>query len=342
MTYANRERLSRDARIWSSPVPWRVPTARPHMIRRLWHVVGSAPGVAVALGASLVLPSCAAAAEPAATAVPQVVVVRAVNACFSSTVYTTGFVVARQEAVVNLDAPGFSVVEVLGNEGDRVRSAEVLARLARQSGDGPDPAPAQAGTSATLKAPAAGTITKSTAMVGAVASPLQAEPLFRIAVGNEIELEVEVPSNRVLDVKPGQTARVEMENGRELTGRVRLAPAEVDPRTQLGKARISMQVDPPLPVGMFGRAAIDASRSCGVSVPTSAIAYRTGGARVQIVRDSAIHTVSVSVGLQSDTETEILDGLREGDVVVANAGGSLRERDKVTAIFADESQRSER
>jgi multidrug efflux pump subunit AcrA (membrane-fusion protein) len=285
---------------------------------------------------------CAVAADPAVAAAPQVIVIRAVNACFSSTIRTTGFVVARQEAVVTLDVPGFSVAEVLGNEGDRVGPGQILARLARQSGDGPDPAPAQTGISATLKAPAAGTITKSTAMVGAVASPLQTEPLFHIAVGNEIELEVEVPGNRVLDVKPGQTARVEMANGRELIGHVRLAPAEVDPRTQLGKARISLQIDPPLPVGMFGRAAIDASRSCGVSVPTSAIVYRTGGARVQTVRDSAIHTVSVSVGLQSDTDTEILDGLREGDVVVANAGGSLREQDKVTAIFADESQRGER
>src|SRR5262249_31541250 len=300
---------------------------RSNMIRRPCHVIATVVGAAVALGANLVLPVCAVAADPAVAAAPQVIVIRAVNACFSSTIRTTGFVVARQEAVVNLDLPGFSVVEVLGNEGDRVAPAQILARLARQSGDGPDPAPAQAGIGATLKAPAAGTITKSTAMVGAVASPLQTEPLFRIAVGNEIELEVEVPSNRVLDVKSGQTARVEMANGRELIGRVRLAPAEVDPRTQLGKARISLQVDPPLPVGMFGRAAIDASRSCGVSVPTSAIVYRTEGARVQIVRDSAIHTVSVSLGLQSDTDTEILDGLREGDVVVANAGGSLRERD---------------
>jgi multidrug efflux pump subunit AcrA (membrane-fusion protein) len=312
------------------------------MIRRRRHIIATAAAAAWILGASPGKPSRAFAADPAVTAAPQVAVVRAVNACFSSTVRTTGFVVARQEAVVNLDAPGFSVVEVLANEGDRVASAQVLARLARQPTDGPDPAGAQAGSSATLKAPAAGLITKSTAMVGAVASPVPTEPLFRIAAGNEIELEVEVPSIHVLDVKPGQTARVDLENGRELIGRVRLAPAEVDPRTQLGKARISLQVDPPLPIGMFGSAAIDASRSCGVSVPSSAIIYRTGGTRVHVVRDSTIHTVPVRVGLQSDTDTEILDGLREGDVVVANAGGSLRERDKVNAIFADDSQRSER
>jgi multidrug efflux pump subunit AcrA (membrane-fusion protein) len=314
-------------------------------------VIISAAGAVVATGVNLALPSRAAAADPTVTAAPQVSVVRAVNACFSDTVRATGFVVARQEAVVNLDLPGFSVVEVLANEGDRVTSAQVLARLARQASDGPDvpgaqaganPAAAQAGANPTLKAPTAGLITKSTAVIGATASPVPAEPLFRIAAGNEIELEVEVPSIHALELRPGQMARVELENGRELIGRVRLSPAEIDPRTQLGRARVSLQADPPLPVGMFGRAAISASRSCGLSVPTSALLYRTGGTRVQVVRDATIKTVSVQVGLHSDTDTEIVEGLREGDVVVANAGASLREGDKVTPVFADDSQQSSR
>jgi len=318
-------------------------------------VMMTAAAAVMAAGVNLGLPASARAVEPAVTAAPQVSVVRVANACFADAVRATGFVVARQEAVVNLDTPGFSVVEVLANEGDRVASAQVLARLARQATDGPDVAGAQAGaqaatsaggaqaaTSATLKAPAAGLITKSTAAIGATASAFPAEPLFRIAAGNEIELEVEVPSIHALELRPGQMARVELENGRELIGRVRLAPAEIDPRTQLGRARISLQADPPLPIGMFGRATISANRSCGLSVPTSALLYRTGGTRIQVVRDSAIKTVSVQVGLHSDTDTEIVEGLREGDVVVANAGGSLREGDKVTPVFADDSQRSER
>jgi hypothetical protein len=77
-------------------------------------------------------------------------------------------------------------------------------------------------------------------------------------------------------------------------------------------------------------------------VPTSALLYRTGGTRVQVVRDATIKTVSVQVGLHSDTDTEIVEGLREGDVVVANAGASLREGDKVTPVFADDSQQSSR
>jgi len=269
-------------------------------------------------------------------------VIRVGNACFDDTVHATGFIVARQEAVVNLDMPGFSVVEILAKEGDRVSSAQVLARLTRQSTDGadvPTAVAAQPPPSATLKAPAAGLITRSTAVIGATASPVQTEPLFRIAAGNEIELEVEVPSVHALELRPGQTARVELENGRELIGRVRLAPAEIDPRTQLGKARISLEADPPVPIGMLGKAAISASRSCGLKVPTSALLYRTGGTRIQVVRDATITFVSVQVGLHSDSETEIVHGLREGDVIVANGGASLREGDKITAVYGNDAQR---
>jgi HlyD family secretion protein len=298
------------------------------------HAVAVA-GTLAAIAVYSVFTAAACFAEAVATVAPPVGVVRVANACFSATVAASGFLVPRREAVATVDVSGFSIVEVLANEGDHVTSGQVLARLARLSGDGADAGSAQAGTSVTLKAPAAGSITRSTAVVGATASALQIEPLFRIATGDEIELEVEIPSLHVVEVKPGQAARVQLDNGQEFIGRVRLASAEVDPRTQLGRARISLSGDASLPVGMFGRAAISANRSCGLSVPTSAITYRTGGTRVQVVRDGVIRSVVVQVGLHSDTDTEILSGLQERDVVVANAGGSLREGDKVAPIFAD-------
>jgi multidrug efflux pump subunit AcrA (membrane-fusion protein) len=293
----------------------------------------SAAAAALVIGASLALSPAVLAAEPAATAAAQVTAVRAVNACFSAAIRATGFLVPREEALVTLDAPGFKVVEVLAGEGDQVTSGQVLVRLTRPAAEGQG-AGAAGANAATLKAPAAGLVTQSTAVVGMVASPMQTEPLFRIAVRNEIELEVEVPSVHITELSPNQTARVEIEDGRSLIGRVRLAPAEVDQRTQLGRARLSLEADPSLRIGKFARAVISANRSCGISVPTSAVHFRTEGARVQIVVDATIQTRLVKVGLHSDTDTEIRDGLREGDVVVANAGTSLRDGDKVTAIFA--------
>jgi multidrug efflux pump subunit AcrA (membrane-fusion protein) len=277
------------------------------------------------------------AAEQTATPAAQVAAVRAVSACFSAVVRATGFLLAREEAMVFLDAPGFKVTEVLAREGDRVTSGQILARLTRQA-DGPETPAAGRPTTATLKAPSTGVVTHGAAVIGTVASVAMPEPLFRIAINNEIELEVEVSSIHVPELASGQTARVEIEDGRALSGRVRQVPGEIDQRTQLGRARISFEGDPSLRIGMFAKASVDANRSCGISVPTSAVFHRTEGTSVQVVRDATVETRLVQVGLHSDTQTEIRDGLREGDVVVANAGSSLHDGDKVTVIFADGTQ----
>jgi hypothetical protein len=158
------------------------------------------------------------------------------------------------------------------------------------------------------------------------------EPLFRIAVGNEIELEAEVPTIHVPSLATGQSARIQMGEGGDLLGRVRLLPAVVDQRRQLGRVRISLERDPSLRIGMFASATIDATRSCGVSVPRTAVYHRSDGTSVQIVRDNTIEKRLVQVGLHSDTHTEIREGLREGELVVADAGSSLRPGDKVRPV----------
>jgi RND family efflux transporter MFP subunit len=268
-----------------------------------------------------------------------VVAVRATSACFSASIRVTGFLVAREEAVVTLDVPGTTVVEVSVKEGDRVTAGQTLARVNRPSGPGPDGGAAK---TTTLRAPAAGVITRSTAVVGATASPMSPEPLFRIAVDNAIELEADVPSIHVPALASGQTARTEIAPGRELSGQVRLVPAAIDQRTQLGRARIALERDPLLRLGMFARATIDAKRSCGVSVPSSAVRYRTQGTSVQVIRDDIIETRMVQVGLQSDTHTEIVSGLKEGEMIVANAGTSLRDGDKVTPVVAEATRMGQR
>ena len=308
-----------------------------------------------AAGAALAIGFAVAAAEPVHSATAEkpgagavVIVSKATKACFSASVQVTGFLVPRREAMVNLDMEGFRVSEILVNEGDQVNSGQNLVRLVRATEGGPPAGGAQSSGAAaagpstlTLRAPAAGTITRSTAAIGATFSP-RAEPLFRIAIDGEIELEAEVPSIHVPKLASGQTARVEIESGRELTGYVRVVPAEINPMSQLGRVRVAVERDPSVRLGKFGRATIDASRSCGVSVPKAAVLYRTEGTSVQVVRDRVIETRRVRVGFHSDVNVEIREGVREGDLIVANAGTSLRDGDQVTAKFLDEVGSGER
>jgi multidrug efflux pump subunit AcrA (membrane-fusion protein) len=304
----------------------------------------------VAVGASL-MPSGEALPAPPSPPTVIVMVARAISACFSDTIRVNGFLVPREEALVTLDADGFRVAEILVAEGDRVTSGQQLVRLARlgdgsQDTTGPQRTTAPAASvrppaqALMLRAPAAGVVTRSNALVGAVASP-QAEPLFRIMVNGEIELEVDVPSIHVpkLRREANQTAHIEVENGTEMGGRVRLVPEEINRTTQLGRARLSIDQGAAVRAGMFARARIDASRSCGIAIPRSAVSYDADGTTVQVVQGTKVETRQVRTGLLSDTNVEIREGLKEGDVVIANAGGSLRNGDQVKPIFPEQPDR---
>jgi len=316
--------------------------------------VAVAAATAVLATAVLVAPSRSADEKSGAV----VIVAKATKACFSASVQVTGTLVARREGLVTLDMDGYRISEIMVKEGDQVSSGQNLVRLTRQEGapgapgggapggGGPPPgAPPGAGgaaaappappTNLNLKAPAAGRITRATAVIGATANP-RADPLFRIAIDGEIELEAEVPSIHVPKLASGQTARIEIEDGRELSGSVRLVPAEINPMSQLGRVRISVERDPSLRLGSFARATIDASRSCGVSVPKSAVLYKTEGTSVQVVRGKVVETRRVRVGFHSDLNVEIRDGVNEGDLIVANAGTSLRDGDQVQPKQAEE------
>src|ERR1700686_1127800 len=143
--------------------------------------------------------------------------------------------------------------------------------------------------------------------------------MFRIAVNNELELDAEVPAVHMLKLNPGATVRISRDNAPDLVGRVRLVSPQIDRSTQLGHVRIALGNNPPLKVGMFARANIDAKRSCGVAVPRTAIDHLT----VQVVKGTTVETRKVRVGLGSDTNTEIFKGLDVDEIVVADAGTSL-------------------
>ena len=187
------------------------------------------------------------------------IVVKAASACFASAVRFTGLVVPRAEAVVNFNMDGYVIS----------RSAGWRRRHGyRRSGAGEVDAPVQwrpcraggaqqqsAGTAAnaaqqqpatmTLTAPAAGLVSKSTAKIGAVAAavplppPMGSGPLFRIIVGNKLEIEAEVTSVHLPKLEVGQPAHARLENGRDVSATVRIIMPEIEPNTQLGKVRLT-------------------------------------------------------------------------------------------------------
>ncbi len=261
-----------------------------------------------------------------------VIVTKSTNACFSDMVRVTGFIVPRREAVVGVDLEGSKVSDLLVREGEMVTDNQELVRLIPTAGtatSGARSAPIS------LRAPAAGLVTQVNTLVGAPASP-QAGPMFRIAVNNELELDAEVPSIHMLKLNPGATVRIGRDGAPDLAGRVRLVSPQIDRATQLGHVRISLTDNPSLKLGLFARANIDAKRSCGVAIPRTAIDHLT----VQVVKGNTVETRKVRVGLVSDSSTEILEGLAVGEIVVADAGSSLHDGDRIKTTFAEDLDRT--
>src|SRR5262245_42843426 len=269
--------------------------------------------------------STAAAAQPSGGAAVgmAVTVTKAGRTCFTDTLQVSGILVPREEVFVRPDTEGLQISQIAVEDGDRVTANQILARLARPDGQA---------SAATVRSPAAGIVNYRAIRIGMTASA-RADPLFRIIVNGEVELQGDVPATRIAKLAAGQAARVELAGGGE--GSVRVVAPEVDPATQLGRTRISLGNDEKFKVGAYARAIIEVGRSCGATIPLSAVLYGPEGAIVQVVRDDRVETRRVRVGLLSGGNAEIREGLNEGDLVVARAGAFLREGDRVRPILAE-------
>lgn len=243
--------------------------------------------------------------------------------CFSDVVDAFGLLIPREEIAVRPERPGLKVYEVLVDIGQTVTAGQTLARIGQSEN-----------SAVTVQAPAAGLVSASTAVVGAVASG-KGEALFNIITGNEFDLAVRVSTRDLAKLKVDQPATIRISGIDDLQGKVRQIGATVDPNSQLGMAFVAITTKRPLLVNASGRASIKTGESCGVSVPLTAILYSSAGTVVQVVRRDRVETRRVETGLMSGGRVEIREGLSEGETVVARAGALLREGDPVRPIMAD-------
>lgn len=184
-----------------------------------------------------------------------------------------------------------------------------------------------------IKAPVDGLISRRSVKLGSMASLGAGEPMFRIIARGEIEFEAEVLETQLPRLTAGAPVIVTPAGGKPVEGRIRLLPAEVDSTTRLGKVRVALPVDAQLRTGTFARAEITLARRTGLAVPSSAVLFGEGGRqRVQVVKDDRIAERPVRVGIVADGFSEILEGVSEGEQVIARAGAFLRDGDLVRPI----------
>jgi len=284
-------------------------------------ILAALAAVAVALAAALV--SAAVAADPPAPVGMAVSVTKAKRSCFPDTFVVTGAVVPKREVLVRPEDEGLKITQILVEAGDTVTASQVLARLAPGNG--------QPGPSIAVRALAGGIVSAAPTVVGAMTSA-RGDPLFRIIVDGDVELSAEIPAKQAPRLATGQAAKVRIAGLEDSRGQVQLVSTIVDPNSQLAPLRISLERNPLLRVGAFGRATIEVGQSCGVAIPLSAVLHGPAGAVAQAVRDDRIETRQVTIGLLAEGMAEIRQGLAEGDTIVVRAGAFLQEGDRVRPV----------
>jgi HlyD family secretion protein len=211
-------------------------------------------------------------------------------------------------------------VAAADEEAARAQRTEILTRVSRTE----------------VKAPVAGTISKRMALVGMIVT--NAQPLYTLIAKGEIELKAEVADTQHKLLSPNQPARVfPAGDDKGVSGIVRLLSPQIDPLTRLGEVRISLLEENKFAVGSFARAEVETARRAGLAVPLSALAYHQNDVSVQLVVDNKIKTQAVKLGILANGYAEVVQGLKEGDVIVLKAGTFLRDGDIITPVKAEQS-----
>lgn len=184
-----------------------------------------------------------------------------------------------------------------------------------------------------LRATATGIVTGREARAGQITAA-DGAPLFRIMKDGDVEMEAQVTETALAAIRNGQDVTVRVAGmGRPVNGRVRLVSPVLDPATRTGQVWISLDGDGLTP-GSFASASFETDRREAIVLPYAAVLAGNAGSQVQVVRDGVVSVRPVETGLMTATGVEIVSGLAPGEVVVAMAGGFLREGSRVSPVTA--------
>lgn len=145
-------------------------------------------------------------------------------------------------------------------------------------------------------------------------------PLFTLVKIDPIRLRLEIPERMAPWVKVGQIAAISLEafGDRTFQGKIwRISPTvDQTKRTFIVEALVNNPAGELKP-GSYARATLPTNRSETVTlVPSTAVAYVFGSNKAYVVNSAnVIEAREVKVGDRFDSDVEILEGLKKGEVI---------------------------
>lgn len=168
-------------------------------------------------------------------------------------------------------------------------------------------------------AQASGVVTELMVREGAQTMP--GTSLLQLADLSTLWLLLEIPERDAARIKAGDRVEVQLESlpAQTITGRVNYFYPVLDAATRSVRVRVTLpNHEGKLQPGMFATARLTGTARDALAVPSEAI-ISTGIRNVVIVKDGdRYRPAEVRLGQETDGNTEILQGLEEGESVVAS------------------------
>ena len=238
------------------------------------------------------------------------------------TLTLTGSIKARNEAVIFSRVPG-KLQSYHVKEGDAISKGGTIAYVERDEvGVTFRPAPVPSTLS--------GVIARVYLDRGADVTPTT--PIASIVDQSQLSVKADVPERYLGKIRMGQEVRVSSDSNTDqvfLAKISRLSPV-VDPNTRSAYLEATLsQKSLSLKPGMFTKlVVVIAKHSKAITIPLEGLNQKT----VYVVENGIAHLKNVSVGIQTDTDSEITQGLHEGESVVTFGSFGLKEGSTVEVL----------
>ena len=173
-----------------------------------------------------------------------------------------------------------------------------------------------------IPAPMDGLITVRKAEVGTTIAP--GIPIFQMVNLDQIWMAAWIDQALVGQLGVGQAARITLRSGRVFQGEIVRINQEGDPVTRELEVDVKFEKLPqPLVMGEEGEVDIVTGLHTGPAVPLSAVMSKNGSKGVLVADNGLLRYRKVSLGVQDGVRTAVLEGLKEGDLVVVNPAGLI-------------------
>jgi len=183
-----------------------------------------------------------------------------------------------------------------------------------------------------MKAPFSGVVASKNAEVGDVINPMMGgfsptSGVLTLMDFSRVKIEIDATQQDVARIKKGQSAQLKVTAlpNRIFQGRVSMVNITADPVSK--KFRVEVNVDNPdlaLRPNTFGEVSLEVStHEHALVIPQKAVLENKYVFRVK--DDNTVERVELSLGLQNSDRIEVINGLKEGDLVVVEGNFGLED-----------------